>query len=317
MQKPVRIGTRRSQLALWQTRHVCDLLAAAGLNSTIVEIDTRGDQIQNVSISKIGSKGVFTEELEEQLASGDIDIAVHSAKDMPSELPAGFDLIAFTQREAMHDVLVSSKAGVELSRTAAGCCIGSSSVRRRALVRAYYPQFELTDMRGNLQTRLRKLEEGQCDAILLAYAGVKRMGYEDMVVQHLPLDPFIPPVGQGSIAVEAHEKIDPQVKEMVRRCVNHGPTETCLLAERAFLKRLQGGCSVPVFALAQQQADGIAITGGVVSLDGQTILKETRQGPEDTAAAQGTELAQAILDQGGGALLQQIRAQQAAEQQTD
>src|SRR5690554_1954659 len=202
MRNTINIGTRRSKLALWQAYYVQDLLKKAGMDTNIVEIETKGDKILDVSIAKIGSKGVFTEELEEQLRNGDIDIAVHSAKDMQSELPAGFEIIAFTVREQINDVVVSRDKNLRLADSSRSITVGSSSVRRRAMLKAYYPHIKVVEMRGNLQTRIRKMDAGDCDAILLAYAGVHRMGYNDLIAEVLPEDQFIPPVGQGSVAIE-------------------------------------------------------------------------------------------------------------------
>ncbi|MGB3467092.1 MAG: hydroxymethylbilane synthase, partial [Cyclobacteriaceae bacterium] len=194
----IRIGTRGSKLALWQAEYIADLLQSGGLDTEIVKIETKGDKILDVSISKIGSKGVFTEEIEQQLADGTIDIAVHSAKDLQSSLDEGFRIVAFTKREKVNDVLIGSKA-IDLSGHSGDVVIGTSSTRRVATFRHFYPQVHTKDVRGNLQTRIRKLEEGNYDALMLAYAGVKRMGYEDMILKTLSTDEFTPAVGQGSV----------------------------------------------------------------------------------------------------------------------
>jgi hydroxymethylbilane synthase len=229
MSTTIKIGTRRSKLAMWQAYYVEELLQKAGMQTKIVEIDTRGDQVLDVSIAKIGSKGVFTEELEDQLRSGDIDIAVHSAKDMQSELPEGFEIIAFTVREKVNDVVVSRNKQLRLGDTSRPLTIGSSSVRRRAMLKAHYPHLKVIEMRGNLQTRIAKMDEGQCDAILLAYAGVNRMEYNDLIVETLPLEQFIPPVGQGSVAIESSVTLDAEKRQIIRDAVNHTETEFRLL----------------------------------------------------------------------------------------
>lgn len=308
----IKIGTRGSQLALWQANHVAGLLQQEGIDTEIITIDTKGDKIQEVSIAKIGSKGVFTEEIEEQLLQGHIDIAVHSAKDMQSELPAHFELLAFAEREKENDVLISHKADIRL---AAGSDkplrLGTSSTRRVATLRKYYPHVETVSVRGNLQTRIRKMEEGACDALLLAYAGVHRMGYDDMVVQLLSLDEFTPAVGQGSVAIEVLRQLDPEKKEAVRRCINHPETETRLLAERAFLRKLQGGCSVPVYALAKLIAeDELEITGGVIALDGKTRINITQKGHPSAAETIGNRLGEMVIDAGGARILKEIKGQQ-------
>ncbi|MDY0189449.1 MAG: hydroxymethylbilane synthase [Desulfuromonas sp.] len=308
MSTTIKIGTRRSKLAMWQAYYVEDLLQKAGMNTQIIEIDTRGDKVLDVSIAKIGSKGVFTEELEEQLLSGDIDIAVHSAKDMQSELPAGFEIIAFTVREQVNDVVVSRDKNLRLADTSRPLTIGSSSVRRRAMLKAYYPHLKVIEMRGNLQTRIGKMDDGQCDAILLAYAGVNRMGYNDMIVETLSLDQFIPPVGQGSVAIESAQTLDANKRQIIRQAVNHADTEFRLLAERAFLKTLKGGCSIPAFCMAELVGDDqLSVTGGMISLDGKTLIKNTLIDTRNNAEQLGDRIAQLTLNQGGAEILAAIR----------
>lgn len=305
----IRIGTRGSKLALWQANYVADKLQQRGLTTELVLIETKGDKILDVSIAKIGSKGVFTEEIEAQLLDGSIDIAVHSAKDMQSELPKPFALIAFTEREQENDVLVSHHKGLKLEDSATPIKLGTSSTRRVATLKRHYPQVETVAVRGNLQTRIRKMEEGACDALLLAYAGVHRMGYNHMIVQHLDLEEFTPAVGQGSIAIEVATTLDPEKQAVVRQALNHEPTETRLLAERAFLRKLQGGCSVPVFALAMlEENNELSIRGGVVSLDGQQKIFFTEQGPAPEAEALGTRLAEKVMAAGGKQILDEIKA---------
>ncbi len=313
----VRIGTRGSKLALWQAYYVEERLRAAGAETKIVIIETKGDKILDRALSKIGSKGVFTEELEEQLRNGSIDIAVHSAKDLQSELDDDFEIIAFTEREKVNDVVVSLNKSLNLSspiegggdRRYGGCCIGTSSTRRIAMLRAYYPHIKVVDMRGNLQTRLRKLEEGHCDALLLAYAGVHRMEYDDLIVEHLPVDTFTPAVGQGSVAIESSIHLDKSKKNLIKNALNHTETANCLLAERAFLKKLQGGCSIPVFGNCTIQDDTLTLTGGIISLDGQKIIRETIQSPVNQAISLGESLAERVLELGGGEILREIRAE--------
>jgi hydroxymethylbilane synthase len=308
----IKIGTRGSRLALWQAYYVENLLQNGGLSTEIVIIDTKGDQILDRSLAKIGSKGVFTQELEDQLRDGRIDIAVHSAKDLQSELDDDLELIAFTERERVNDVLVSFKKEISLGQSAIGnqpsqIVVGTSSTRRVALLKHFYPHIQTVDMRGNLQTRLRKLEEGQCDAILLAYAGVHRMEYDSLIREHLSLNEFIPAVGQGSVAIECSQEMEKEKREQVRALLNHPVTETCLLAERAFLRRLQGGCSVPVFGLATLENDTVSMTGGVVSLDGQTLLKHTISGLSVKPENIGIQLAELLLAEGAADILAKIK----------
>lgn len=305
MEEHIRIGTRRSQLALWQAEHVANLLRKKGLKAELVAIETKGDKILDRSLSKIGSKGVFTEELEAMLRNGEVHIAVHSAKDVPSTLPDDLELIAFSERETAYDVLVSRKENISLE---APLRVGTSSTRRRALIRRFYPHWEVVDVRGNLQTRLRKMDEGLCDALLLAYAGVHRMGYDSLIVHRFDIELFTPPVGQGSLAIEAHKDLPPTLRRAVIEAVNHAPTGRCLRAERTFLARLQGGCSVPVFGHAFYRSGQLVLLGGVVSLDGKRLIQDTievKQSPE----AAGIELAERLLQAGAGDILKEIKAQ--------
>ncbi len=304
----IRIGTRGSKLALWQAYHVEERLNQAGIQTEIVTIETKGDKILNVSIAKIGSKGVFTEEIEEQLVDGRIDIAVHSAKDMQSTLPEGFELIAFMERERCNDVVVSKKEGLSV-KNGEGFLLGTSSTRRVATLKSLYPHIKTVPVRGNLQTRIRKMDEGACDALLLAYAGVHRMGYEDMIAEHLSLEEFTPAVGQGSVAIEVFENLAQDKKEAIRAALNHTDTETCLLAERAFLKTMDGGCSIPVFGLARLNGDQIDMQGGIISLDGQQVIRKSRSAARDEALTLGGQLAEEVLNSGGATILESIKNQ--------
>jgi hydroxymethylbilane synthase len=308
--KKIRIGSRKSKLAMWQTYYVQDRLNKDGIDTEIFTMETKGDKILDTSIAKIGSKGVFTEELEEQLASGDIDIAVHSAKDMPSLLPDGFELIAFTDREKAEDVLVSHKPNLRIKDQEKIIIIGTSSVRRRALLRLYYPHVKTVDIRGNLQTRIKKMKDGLCDGIMLAYAGVHRMNLESMIVQSFPVNTFVPPVGQGCIAIEAASTLPTEKRDRIRSCLNNPDSEACLLAERAFLRRLEGGCSIPAFGLATLDGDTISLSAGLVSLDGQRNITSNRTGSRSEAEAIGEEMGDYILNSGGKELLAEIRSQQ-------
>jgi hydroxymethylbilane synthase len=286
---------------------VADLLKQAGMDSEIVLIDTKGDQVMEVSIAKIGSKGVFTQELEEQLLDGRIDIAVHSAKDMPSNLAEGLALVAFTQREQAHDVLVSRKGGISLSNPSTPLLLGTSSTRRVATLKHFYPHVQTVDVRGNLQTRIRKMEEGLCDALVLAYAGVYRMGYGELVVADLELDEFTPAVGQGSVAIELATQLDQSLQQAIIAACNHPETEVCLRAERAYLRVLEGGCSIPVFALAQLTEGELQIKGGIVSLDGKERISLQAVGPIEKAEQLGEELARKVLEAGGKRILADIK----------
>jgi len=305
----LKIGTRGSKLALWQAEHVAGLLNAGGIDTELIKIETRGDQKLDVSIAEIGTKGVFTEEIEHQLSLGTIDIAVHSAKDMQSELPEAYELIAFTKREKVNDVMVSHNQQLKLEDKSENWVIGTSSARRKALLKHYYPHVKTVEMRGNLQTRIAKMEKGDCDAMLLAYAGVHRMGYHDMIIHEFHTGHFIPAVGQGSIAIEALSTMEDGIKQKVRQLVADPTATYQLQAERAFLKTLRGGCSIPVFALARIENGQISLRGGIISLDGKNMLKEHICGPLDTAELLGTQMAESLLSQGGDQILAEIRRQ--------
>ena len=304
--KNIRLGTRGSKLALWQAYYVQDKLKAIGVDSEIVIIETKGDKILDRSLSKIGSKGVFTEELEEKLRSGEIDVAVHSAKDMQSELPEDLHVIAFTEREQVNDVLVSLNDSLSLKKNN-DFVIGTSSTRRVAMLKAFYPSIRIVDMRGNLQTRIKKMEEGTCDALLLAFAGVNRMGYNNMIVDTFATDTFTPAVGQGSVAIEASKSLDSESVELIRQACNDPQTELCLLAERAFLRKLQGGCSIPVFGNCQISNQKLILNAGIISLDGQKEIRKTLEAPLDKAIELGEEMADIIFEMGGGEILKEIR----------
>ncbi|MEN8198684.1 MAG: hydroxymethylbilane synthase [Thermodesulfobacteriota bacterium] len=304
----ISIGSRKSKLAMWQTNTVAAMLEESGLATSINSMETKGDKILDVSIAKIGSKGVFTEELEDQLQNGTTDIAVHSAKDMQSILPSGFELIAFTDREKPNDVLLSRDSAIDLADKTKKIRIGTSSVRRIALLKYFYPHVETVEMRGNLQTRIKKMDDGACDALMLAYAGVKRMEYEEMIVKIFAADEFIPPVGQGCIAIESATELDPEKRQKIRTCLNNPNSEACLLAERAFLRTMEGGCSIPAFGLAILEGEEIILRGGLASLDGKTVLTREERGTRAECDAIGERLGNYILDNGGREILAAIRA---------
>ena len=306
--KSIRIGTRGSKLALFQANYVADLLNKNGLSTTIIPIETKGDKVLDVSISKIGSKGVFTEELEAKLAIGEIDIAVHSAKDLPSRLPDGFETIAFTEREKVNDIIISHKDDFpDLADTSKPIVLGTSATRRVATLKYFYPHVKTVDVRGNLQTRVGKMESGICDGLLLAYAGVHRMGYDNLIRKELPITEFIPAVGQGSIGVEIHEGLDPSLKTIIESAVNHPRSAACLKAERSFLRILEGGCSIPAFALAQWEGDTLTLEGGLMQIDGKERLFASFSGKEEDAVFLGEKLAENIKSQGGDQLLKEIK----------
>ncbi len=303
----ITIGSRKSKLAMWQTETVAACLNRNGMKTRINSMETLGDKILDTSIAKIGSKGVFTMELEEQLAGGVTDIAVHSAKDMQSHLPEGFNLIAFTEREKVNDVLLSLDGSLDISDQGRPLVIGTSSVRRRAFLKHFYPHVQAVEMRGNLQTRIKKMADGHCDGLILAFAGVKRMGYESMIVTEFDEKLFTPPVGQGCIAIEAAVSLAPEKVARIRESLNNSESEYCLLAERAFLKKLEGGCSIPAFGHAVVADNIITLNAGLASLDGAKILRTTEKGTVQEAQELGFRAGEYILGNGGREMLAEIR----------
>ncbi|KEO73327.1 hydroxymethylbilane synthase [Anditalea andensis] len=306
--EPIKIGTRGSKLALYQAYHVADLLKKTGLESKIVIIETKGDKVLDVSIAKIGSKGVFTEELEEQLADGRIDIAVHSAKDMQSSLPLGFEIIAFTEREKVNDIILSHRKDIDYQNPDLPLLLGTSSTRRVATLKHFYPHIKTVEVRGNLQTRIAKMESGVCDALLLAYAGAHRMNYDEMIRYELSLDEFTPAVGQGSIAIESSTGMDPYVKEKIVLACHHSDTGFRLAAERSYLRILEGGCSIPVYGLAEVAGEDLQLKGGIVSLDGTERIIQKVRGSKYEAEKIGQMLAEKVLNAGGDRILKEIKS---------
>ncbi|MBC8083284.1 MAG: hydroxymethylbilane synthase [Hymenobacter sp.] len=306
MKKTIRIGTRGSKLALWQAQHVAACLEQAGLSTEIVIITTKGDVVLDRSLDKIGAKGVFTEELEIGLRTGHVDVAVHSAKDVQSTIPADLELLAFMEREVVNDVVVSFQADLDLHRP--GLVLGTSSTRRKAMLKRFLPNATTAESRGNLQTRLRKLEEGQFDGLVLAYAGVHRMEYDALIRHLLPETQFVPATGQGSVAIECARSLDPALKTELQRILDHELTHIRLTAERAFLRTMEGGCSIPSFALATLTPAGtIQLHGGLISLDGAQLLEEVQSAAPAEADALGVRIAEQILARGGQQILDSIR----------
>lgn len=306
MPKEIIIGSRDSDLAMWQSRWVAQALRRAYPKQSIciTGMKTKGDHILEVALAKIGDKGLFTKELEVALLSGTIDLAVHSMKDLPTGLPDGLVIGAVCQREQPGDVLIS-RDGSDLDSLRKGARIGTSSLRRRAQLLHYRPDLQMVDIRGNLNTRLRKLKEMELDAIVLAYAGIKRLGYEDMISQYIPYEVCLPAVGQGSLGIEVRDH-DGAVRELIS-AVDHGPSRTAIEAERAFMKRLEGGCQVPIGALGRVENGTLQLNGVVAGLDGTNAVRHAVTGPADDAAGLGNRLAEILLDLGAGDILRRAR----------
>ncbi len=302
----IRIGTRGSKLALWQAEMVATKLMAAGASTEIVTIETKGDKILNQPLAEIGSKGLFTEEIEHQLSLGYIDIAVHSAKDMQSTLPDSMTIIAFTEREKANDVLVSFDKNLSLA-SAQPMVVGTSSARRKAILQYHFPHVQVVDVRGNLQTRIRKMQEGQCHSMILAYAGIHRMKYDELINEMLPLDLFVPPVGQGCVAIEANDSLEKEKRNLITKTLNHADTALCVLEERKLLRMLDGGCSIPLFCMATMTDTHIAMKAGIIDAVEKINIVENHTEPLSTAARCADAMMEKLVEKNIHEVLEEIR----------
>lgn len=304
----IRIASRGSELALWQAHAVRDAILAAD-PAVAVEIEvirTTGDRILDVPLAKIGDRGLFTKEIDAALLERRADVAVHSLKDVPTRIPEGLALAAVTEREDPRDVLIGRRgAEVTLATLPAGARVGTSSLRRRAQLRALRPDLEVVDLRGNLNTRLARLDDGAYDAILLAAAGVVRLGWRDRISEWLEPAGWLPAVGQGALAVITREGDDALLRTLA--ALHHPPTAAAVTAERALLRQLEGGCQIPIGALAIASDRTLALDALVADLDGETILRRSATAPLEGAAALGTSLAADLLEAGAGEILESIR----------
>ncbi|HUO33064.1 MAG TPA: hydroxymethylbilane synthase [Bryobacteraceae bacterium] len=291
------IASRGSQLALWQARWVQQKLAEQGHSSRIEIIHTTGDKITDVPLAQVGSKGLFTKEIEEALLAGRADLAVHSLKDLPTELPAGLVLAATPEREDPRDAIV----GRRLADLPAGAKLGTSSLRRAAQLRTRRPDLQIEPVRGNLDTRLRKLDAGQYDAIVLAAAGLRRLGWDDRIAELLPLDIVCPAVGQGALAIETAAGHEQPCAEL-----DHAATRFAVTAERALLAALGGGCQVPIGAYATVAGDRLVLQAVVASPDGAQFIRRHAEGSAADAAQIGRELGEALLAAGADDILETV-----------
>lgn len=298
--QPIRIGTRGSRLALAQASEVrARLMAAHGLaedDFTIEIISTSGDRILDRPLSEVGGKGLFTKEIEEALLERRIDLAVHSSKDMATRLPGGLEIAAFLPREDVRDVFIGRDVTC-IADLPHGARVGTASLRRQALLKRLRPDLDLTILRGNVQTRLAKLEAGEVDGTLLAFAGLKRMAMEAVAGELLDPVRFPPAPGQGAICIEA--RIGDEDVDRILRPIRHAETTLALVAERAFLARLDGSCRTPIAALAQVSDGRIALHGMILTPDGSALYETRLDGPEGEAAALGTACADVLLAQAG------------------
>lgn len=305
MNKTLKIGTRGSRLALWQANWVKTALEAEdpSLSIELVIIKTKGDKILDVPLAKVGGKGLFVKEIEESLLNENIDLAVHSMKDMPAQIPQGLCIAAIPQREDPKDVLIS-KDNRRFSELPAGAIVGTGSLRRKAQLLFARPDLVVAPLRGNIDTRLKKLETENLDAIILAAAGVKRMGFEDKVTEYLDENIMLPAVGQGALCIEIRQN-DPLVGPVVAG-LEDSKTRAVIRGERAFSERLEGGCQVPIAAHGTIHNNLFTLSGLVASVDGKTLYKHTMQGPENESATIGLELAERLISMGAKTIIDNL-----------
>jgi hydroxymethylbilane synthase len=306
MAREIIVGTRDSALAMWQTNWVVKNLARLNpeYSFRIVSMKTQGDKILDVALAKIGDKGLFTKELEVAMIDREIDMAVHSMKDLPTVLPEGLIIGAICERVDPRDVVIS-RNGLSLEQLPQGAKVGTSSLRRCAQLLNFRPDISLEPLRGNLNTRMAKLERENMDAIILAAAGIERLGWKDRITERLSTDICLPAVGQGSIGIEVRSD-DLEVLKAVQM-LNHFPSNAAITAERALLKKLEGGCQVPIGALGTVEGDELTLKGLVAGLDGKRIIRSSIKGPAAEAAKLGEKLAQQLIELGADKILKTVR----------
>ena len=302
----IKVVSRDSALAMWQTNFVVDSLRKVTdhYEFEIVSLKTKGDKVLDVSLAKIGDKGLFTKELEDGLLSGEMDFAVHSLKDIPTVLPEGLQLSAMLTRHNPADVLISEKYD-SFDALPQGAKVGTSSLRRKAQLLNKRPDLNIQDLRGNVNTRMRKLKEENFDGIILAAAGVERMEWKESITEELAYDLCLPAVSQGVIAVETRSD-DPEIIALVQ-LIHDKESEICVNAERALLRALEGGCQIPIAGHAHIEGDTVVLDGLVGSIDGKTIIRDQMRGPIELAEEIGKQLAKVLSDKGGKEILEQIR----------
>ncbi|MCD8175024.1 MAG: hydroxymethylbilane synthase [Phascolarctobacterium sp.] len=305
MKEKLIIGTRKSLLALWQSRHIAERLKKEYPSCEVVlkEIVTKGDKIQDVPLAQIGGKGLFTKEIEEELTEGTIDLAVHSLKDMPTVLPRCLCLTAITERVASGDAFVSNNYE-SFAALPSGAPLGTSSLRRKAQLLAARGDLNIVDLRGNVDTRLRKLDEGKMDAVILAAAGLMRLGYAGRIREILPADICMPAVGQGALAIEC--RIDRRDIRDMLAFLNHKGTKQCTDAERAFLRLIAGSCQVPIGVHAEIEAGRMEIRAIIASLDGKKAVRDSIEGNPLAAESLGRVLSERMVAAGGQEILLKI-----------
>ena len=301
------IGTRGSKLALWQSEYIKGLVEQiTGLPVELKIIKTTGDKILDVPLSKVGGKGLFTKELEVELLAGTVDLCVHSMKDVPTELPEGLYIAAMPKRVDPRDALVSG-AGYTLDTLPQGAKVGTSSLRRIAQVRALRPDVQIVDVRGNLDTRMKKAENGELDVVILASAGITRMGWADRISNYIPTEQMVSAVGQGAIGIEILEDDELMRDVMAKICDEE--TFICVSAERVVMRKLEGGCQVPIGAYAVLDGETMHMDAVVGSVAGDRILRHHLEGPADQGEALGEAMVAALLELGADEILAEIRTQ--------
>jgi len=303
--KKLIIGTRSSKLALWQANYIAECIRTQypEIEVSLCHIMTTGDKILDVPLAKIGGKGLFTKELENAMLASEIDLAVHSLKDMPTELPTGLLLAAITERVDPGDALISPKYKT-IDNLPQGAKIGTSSLRRKAQLLKYRPDLRISDLRGNLDTRLKKMETEELDGIILAVAGLKRLGWQDLITQILPREICLPAVGQGALAIEARS--DDEEVRTILNFLNHQETRWAVEAERSYLSEVEGGCQIPIGVYSYIEQDSLILEAAILSVDGTQQIRKTISGIPREGITLGRTLAQDMLASGGREILQEL-----------
>ncbi len=306
MKRKIIIGSRASDLALWQSNHIKKLLEQnnKGLSVDIKIVQTKGDILLDVALSKIGDKGLFTKELEHEILEGNIDMAVHSLKDLQTDIPAGLKLAAVTRRHGVEDVLIAKQPNMTIHAIAQNATVATGSLRRRSQLQHLRPDLNIVDVRGNVLTRIKKFLDAPWDAMILARAGVERLKMEKYVSSYIDVDDILPAVGQGALGIEIHEE-NKWVEEAVKS-VHDEDTFVAVSAERALLKTLEGGCQVPIGAYGRVNPGGMHLSAMVGSIDGRTVYRRDKNGPKETPGKLGKDLARELLEAGADKILQEI-----------
>lgn len=300
------IGSRGSELALWQAKYIKKELEKKNkyLSVEIKIINTKGDKILDVALSKIGDKGLFTKELENELLSGSIDMAVHSLKDLQTEIPKGLKLAVVTKRHPVEDVLIARKKGTKIKNLREGAIVATGSLRRRSQLKHLRPDLTIEELRGNVPTRIKKFMESNWDAIILARAGVERLKLNKYISSIIPKNEILPAVGQGALGIEIHE--DNKFAESILKSIHHDATYCAIRAERSLLKCLEGGCQVPIGAFAELKPNGLYLEAMVGSVYGETTFRKKMRGSKTNPEKLGEKLAKDLLKAGASVILTEV-----------